>query len=236
MPAAASDSTGMRKNELLSLVGLLRKLDARIDYPRYCAFIASIPDATLGNRLRTAEMLQQFAPDGMPAADSLLALASRTMMGSLYWRDKTPREPTPRRFAQPDMSDVENTLTAYRILRAAGNRKAELEKIRNYFFEQRKSGSWRNTYESSRIVETIMPDMLEKDGGTFREASLTIDGQRFGKFPLTRTYEPGKEITVRKEGSMPVFFTAYQQAWNDKPELRPRASRFRPGSARTASP
>src|SRR5699024_9408422 len=99
-----------------------------------------------------------------------------------------------------------------------GNRKAELEKIRNYFFEQRKSGSWRNTYESSRIVETIMPDMLEKDGGTFREASLTIDGQRFGKFPLTRTYEPGKEITVRKEGSMPVFFTAYQQAWNDKPE------------------
>lgn len=43
MPAAASDSTGMRKNELLSLVGLLRKLDARIDYPRYCAFIASIP-------------------------------------------------------------------------------------------------------------------------------------------------------------------------------------------------
>lgn len=224
MPAAASDSTGMRKNELLSLVGLLRKLDARIDYPRYCAFIASIPDATLGNRLRTAEMLQQFAPDGMPAADSLLALASRTMMGSLYWRDKTPREPTPRRFAQPDMSDVENTLTAYRILRAAGNRKAELEKIRNYFFEQRKSGSWRNTYESSRIVETIMPDMLEKDGGTFREASLTIDGQRFGKFPLTRTYEPGKEITVRKEGSMPVFFTAYQQAWNDKP--KPAAEGF----------
>lgn len=93
-----------------------------------------------------------------------------------------------------------------------------MEKIRNYFFEQRKSGSWRNTYESSRIVETIMPDMLEKDGGTFREASLTIDGQRFGKFPLTRTYAPGKEITVRKEGSMPVFFTAYQQAWNDKPE------------------
>ena len=63
-----------------------------------------------------------------------------------------------------------------------------------------------------------MPDMLEKDGGAFREASLTIDGQRFGKFPLTRTYAPGKEITVRKEGSMPVFFTAYQQAWNDKPE------------------
>ena len=38
------------------------------------------------------------------------------------------------------------------------------------------------------------------------------------QIPLTRTYAPGKEITVRKEGSMPVFFTAYQQAWNDKPE------------------
>lgn len=218
MPAAASDSTGMRKNELLSLVGLLRKLDARIDYPRYCAFIASIPDATLGNRLRTAEMLQQLTPDEAPVADSLLALASQTMMGSLYWRDKTAREPIPLRFVRPDMGDIENTLTAYRILRAAGNRNTELEKIRNYFFEQRKSGSWRNTYESSRIVETIMPDMLEKDGGEFREAGLTIDGQRFGKFPLTRTYGAEKEIIVRKEGSMPVFFTAYQQAWNGEPE------------------
>lgn len=86
-----------------------------------------------------------------------------------------------------------------------------------------------------------MPDMLEKDGGTFREASLTIDGQRFGKFPLTRTYEPGKEITVRKEGSMPVFFTAYQQAWNDKPEPAAEGSsvstRFRKnGKARDNTP
>ena len=111
-----------------------------------------------------------------------------------------------------------------------------MEKIRNYFFEQRKSGSWRNTYESSRIVETIMPDMLEKDGGTFREASLTIDGQRFGKFPLTRTYEPGKEITVRKEGSMPDSSQPTNKPGTTNRSLRPKASRFRPGSARTASP
>ncbi len=115
------------------------------------------------------------------------------------------------------MSDVENTLTAYRILRAAGNRsRPELEKD-PATTSSNSAKAVRGATPSSRIVETIMPDMLEKDGGAFREASLTIDGQRFGKFP-TRTYAPGKEITVRKEGSMPVFFTAYQQAWNDKPE------------------
>lgn len=62
MPAAASDSTGMRKNELLSLVGLLRKLERQDRLPALLRFHRVDPDATLGNRLRTAEMLQQVRP------------------------------------------------------------------------------------------------------------------------------------------------------------------------------
>lgn len=217
MSAAAADTTGMRKAGLLSMLDVLRKLDAKIDYPRYGTFIASIPDVTLGNRLRTAELLMRLTPDVRPDADSLLALASETMMGSLYWREKQTPQPMPRRYMQPNLNEIENTLTAYRILRAAGGHEQELEKVRNYFFEQRKGGSWRNTYESSRIVETIMPDVLGKGEGKFREASLTVNGERFDKFPVTKAYDPGEVVSVAKEGSLPVFFTAYQQAWNGNP-------------------
>lgn len=216
--SATADTTGMRKAEVLSTLNVLRRLDAKIDYPRYGAFLASMPDVTLGNRLRTAELLMQLTPGTQPDADSLLALASQTMMGSLYWQEKqAPDRPMPRLCMLPNLNEVENTLTAYRILRTMGGHEQELEKVRNYFFELRKGGSWRNTYESSRIVETVMPDVLGKGEGKFRETSLTVNGERFGKFPVTKTYDAGQVISIEKEGPLPVFFTAYQQAWNANP-------------------
>ena len=212
------DPAGIRRNEILSLLEILRKLDAKIDYPRYCTFIASRPDTLISTGLRTIETRMRLTPDWKPDIDSLLALSSRTMMGSMYWCEGTAPAIQPRPFMLPNRNDVENTLTAYRILRAAGGHDTELAKIRNYFFEQRKSGTWRNTYESSRIVETIMPDILEKDGGKFRKAVLTVNGQRYDKFPLTKSYGAGETLRVKNEGSEPIFYTAYQQAWDTAPE------------------
>lgn len=214
----APDPAGIRKNEILFLLEALHKLDAKIDYPRYCNFVAAMPDTLLCTRLKTMETLMRLAPGRKPDTDSLLRLSAETMMGSLYWADAEGPGILPRPFMLPNLNTAENTLAAYRILRAAGGHETELEKIRNYFFEQRRSGSWRNTYESSRIVETILPDMLEKSGGELEEPALTVNGERSGKFPLTRTYGAGEEIRIKKEGSAPVFFTAYQQAWNADPD------------------
>ena len=212
------------KHDLFNLLDLFRKFDAKIDYVQYVQLISSLPDATMNDKLRSMQM--QLYIDERPQIDSLLSLASETMMGSLYWSEKRREEtgsvvPIDWRFGAfpvlPNISDTENTLIAYRILREIGGYEKELGKIRDYFFEMRKSGSWQNTYESSRIIETIMADVL-KPGESFEEAGLTINGKQFGKFPMTTEFGAGETIEVSKSGSFPVFFTAYQQEWNSTPE------------------
>lgn len=193
--------------------GLLQKLDAKIDYAQYFSLVSSMPDATLNDTLISMEMMQFFNTISKSQTDVLLKLASETMMGSMYWSEKEKHGHS----LTPNLSSIENTLAAYRILRRAGGYDAELEKIRQYFFEMRKSGSWRNTYESSRIVETMMPDLL-KTGGGFEAVTLTVNGRLFDGFPVTTEFAAGEVVDVKKEGTVPIFFTAYQQAWNDTPE------------------
>lgn len=208
----SSANTGAgNKSDMLNLLELLGKLRAAIDYRSYYGYVSSMPDASLNDTLRSMEMMQFLNTGQKPRTDVMLKLASQTMMGSTYWSEKF------RRCWSPNVGDVENTLTAYRVLRRAGGYDRELEKIRNYFFEMRRSGSWQNIYESSRIVETIMPDLL-KPGGGFMEAALTVNGKRFDRLPATPEFAAGVDIYVRKEGTVPVFFTAYQQAWNNSPE------------------
>lgn len=207
------------KQELLNVLGLLRKLDAKIDYRSYSRLLSSLPDNSVNNRLRSMYMALQLDTAGVKdhfPIDSLLHLSSETMLGSIYWSEKE-KEIYPRHFMLPDINNTHNTLVAYRILREVGGHDKELEKIRNYFFEIRKNGFWQNTYESSRIMETIMPDMVAMDS-TFSETRLIINSKEYKEFPITAEFEAAETVDVRKTGTLPVFFTVYQQEWNHDPE------------------
>ena len=205
------------KHDLLNLLGLLKKLDAKIDYTQYFMFVSSLPDATLGDRLKSMEMASVLDTGEKPQIDTLLSLAAETTMGSMCWAEKEKGEIGTRHILLPHRNSVENTLTAYRILRGAAGHEEELRKIRNYFFEMRKGGSWQNTYESSRILETIIPDMIGLDNN-FKDIMLAINGKRFETFPITEEFAPGEVVEVKNEGTLPVFFTVYQQCWNENPE------------------
>lgn len=151
--------------------------------------------------------LKQMA--GMPVTmDSLTKHQKATMFGGLYWGEE--------RYHFWNNS-IQNTLTAYKILRADGGHDKELARIRQYFLEQRRNGQWRNTYESSLILETILPDLL-KDGEKPQPASAQINGERISTFPFEKQYPAGEKITVSKQGNMPLYFTAYQQFQNRQPE------------------
>lgn len=207
------------KHELLNLIELLRKLDAKIDYDQYARKISSLPDFTTNDKLRSMRMRLLFdsaAINSSPQIDSLLSLSSETMLGSLYWAEKE-KDFYPGHFMLPHISHAENTLIAYHILREIGGNDTNLEKIRNYFFEIRRNGSWKNIYESTRIMESILPDMTTP-GNTFSDASLTINGKEYKELPLSLEYAAGEMIEVRKKGTAPLFFTLYQQAWNSDPE------------------
>ncbi|WP_199137422.1 carboxypeptidase-like regulatory domain-containing protein [Pedobacter sp. ASV12] len=151
--------------------------------------------------------LKQMA--GLQAnVDSLLLLKKQTMFGNFYWGEEN------HRFWN---NSIQNTLLAYQILKADGGHTNELEKIQLYFLEQRKNGQWRNTYESSLILETILPEMLATNPkGT--PASITIGQETVSTFPFSKTLGNASGFSLTKKGGTPIYFTAYQQFQNPKPE------------------
>jgi uncharacterized protein YfaS (alpha-2-macroglobulin family) len=111
---------------------------------------------------------------------------------------------------------------AYTVLKNRGGHEPELEKIRNYFFERRSGGSWQNTYEASRIIEIIMPDMLSQNA-SYTEVSMNINDKKVSTFPYTEKIDVTQPVRIKKEGTLPLFITVYQQEWNRNP--RPESSK-----------
>src|SRR5690606_14021715 len=117
---------------------------------------------------------------------------------------------------------ISNTLLAYDILKAAGGHEQELASIRGYLLSERRNGHWRNTYESARILETLLPDLLnKKEGDQPLQNTLQLTGPlrlEASKFPVDTTFLPGQPLVIRKTGKLPLYLTAYQTYWNASPE------------------
>jgi len=162
-------------------------------------------EKTLYEKLHLLLLRQQAGMD--TDVKWLLSQKKHTMFGSSYWGEAN------RNFWD---NSIQNTLLAYQILKGKGGYENELDGIGRYFLEQRKDGQWRNTYESALILETILPDLLKGTKGQ-ESAALTINNEHVNNFPYTKTVSPAK-LSVSKKGSGAVYFTAYQQFNNPKPE------------------
>jgi hypothetical protein len=85
--------------------------------------------------------------------------------------------------------------------------------------ERRGNEHWQNTWESCRILETILPDLI-KNHELDLKPELNITGgyiNRITEFPFTKEIEPGEPIHITKKSEAPVYFTAYQQVFNPNP-------------------
>lgn len=203
------------RTEAARLLNVLKRLDAEINYRAYGEAISGMPVA---KDIKPSEIIlytRAAVEAGIterPSADSIMKLSTRTLKGSLYWGGDAKY----RHVFTPATSDVELTLAAYRILGAAEGYENELQGIRNYFFEKRRNGRWVNIYQSSRILETILPEMI--DNGGVQKLKLTVNGSETTSFPFTTQLDGQTEVVVNKNGIEPVFVTAYQQHWNKSPK------------------
>lgn len=157
----------------------------------------------------TAQRLKQLSGEA-PDWKWIHEQKSRTIKGNPYWGEE--------RF---DLSDnaVLNTLLVYKMMEKENPANKELIKIRNYFLEKRKR-HWLNTYESSLIVEAILPGVLA-DKQSSSKAGLQLSGllnQKIEKFPFEQTITGREALTISKSGQAPIYFTAYQEHWNTNPE------------------
>lgn len=205
------------KQELLERLINLKHINATIEYKDYFKQInEQLPSRTLTDKLKTMEAMVTIGLKNEINMDSLMHYSRKTMLGSIFWGDAGEIDLFYRGFILPYNNNTDHTLVAYRILKAVGGYDKEMEKVRNYFFERRRGGAWNNIYEASRIIETIMPDVLTSEQA-FTEVTMTLNGRKITKFPFTEQRESMGTVQIKKEGTAPVFVSVYQQSWNPRP-------------------
>lgn len=213
-----TDMVPFSKQELLNRLIALKQMNALIEFKNVFEQInQQLPDRTLMDKLKTMETMAAIGLKDRINIDSLMSFSNKTMLGSIYWGEEKEGRLLPGSLLTPYQNNTCHTLIAYKILKTIGEHAHEMEKVRSYFLERRRGGMWSNTYESSRIIETIMPDMLTPEQ-PFTEATITVNGRKITRFPFTEKIESHAPVLIRKEGTMPLFAAVYQQAWNPAPE------------------
>jgi hypothetical protein len=196
------------RDKLLSL-HLLQQLNAKVNYKSYIDLLdKDVAGMALYEHLRLIELKQKV---GIAVhIDSIVARAKHTLFGNIYWGEEG---------YQFFDNAIQNTLLMYRIIKGSQGQETTLRKIRNYFLEKRKDGHWRNTYESSLILETILPDLLV-NGEKPKPATLSLSNEK-GKvitsFPYRKELTSTEPLVISKEGDFPIYFTAFQQSWSKTP-------------------
>ncbi len=197
------------------LLHILHLLDAQIDAPKYIANLEKMQDTTFNHLAQVMHLKQLYKVEY--DMDTLNSFKQTTLFGNIYFEESQKGR------SRLLFNDVQNTILAYKVLRAdSTNHDNTLAKMRNYFMENRRNGYWRNTYESAQIIETILPDLLG-DKKKLTKPKLNISGdvnEVVAEFPFEMKVEPNQQIQVAKSGDFPVYFTAYQLYHNRKPEIK----------------
>jgi uncharacterized protein YfaS (alpha-2-macroglobulin family) len=150
-------------------------------------------------------------------SEEVLRFAQESMLGGLYWEKvQSDEKNRSNGYYLPQDNRIQNTLLAYQLLRDLGGHERELQQIRNYFFEMRRSGHWNSIYDASRILEVVFAEELS-DKHSLDSMRMVINGEEINRFPFTCKYRTGEEFEVQKQGSSPIYFTAYQESWNKVP-------------------
>ncbi len=196
---------GRYHRDFVTWLRLLYRLGAKVNYNRYLDTINAHKASDYTDTLDRALLNTQLG-----RKQDLTVVWNKqhqTVFGNSYWGETQ---------YQLQSGITEQTLLVYQLLKQSGGYEKELKKIQYYFLEQRKSGYWANTYESCRILETILPDLLT-DRDTIPAILQWKDGTRVTAFPYKATLKQGESFEISKAGGGPVFFTAFQQYWNPKP-------------------
>ncbi len=131
-----------------------------------------------------------------------------TLKGNWYWGESN--------YSLRD-NDTDNTLVVFQMMEHRNPNDVNLLKLQNYFLEKRKR-SWLNTYQSSQIIEVLLPYLLKQKQHDQKSAIVINNQHEITKFPFEQEYTNIKSISVRKTGNGPVYITAFQEKWNAAPQ------------------
>ena len=204
-------------DDLIRLLSLLHRLGAPADYATYVARFDRLQTGRqpLDRYLALVGLRQQL---GLPyQLDTLRRYRLVTQLGGVLYGDTLHQSSY---YGYLLRNQVGTTLLAYQVLRASGGRWPELARMRAGLLNTREGGHWTSTFEAAQILETIGPDLFAT-GRTATLARAEFSGalrQTVTQFPFTAQLPAtAGPLTLRKEGVLPLYATAYQSFWNPAP-------------------
>lgn len=194
----------MNVHEKIIALSTLKKLESNIEFKGHVDLLEK-RIKSLNDYLKLLNLKSELGFEIQ--LDSLLSLKKETILGNIYWESNE--------HLIYDNS-FENTILAYQLLDKVDSLKAEKSRTRAYLLGKRSNGYWRNTFESSRVINAILPSSLV-DSTVVKEASITLNNKEITEFPYEQTLNDTYALNLTKTGSMPVYFTAHQKRWVNNP-------------------
>ncbi|WP_194777487.1 carboxypeptidase-like regulatory domain-containing protein [Pararhodonellum marinum] len=200
-------------NTRLQSLQILHLLNATISFKEYLSDLEKTKDLSLNSLLQITE-LKHLAK--LPYnLDFLKTYEEKTLFGNLYYSENSEAFNLLK-------NDIQSTLIAYRLLKAdTSNQNEKLLKIRNYLLEKRQPGRWQNTFQSAKIIETILPDVLGEKNNWSR-GTLVLKGgidKTFTDFPIEMKVDPFQNLEISKTGEFPLYISSSQTYWNESPSF-----------------
>ena len=198
-------------DDLIKRLHILKMIGANLQFEQFISQLEHSPDLTAFQKIQIIELKQLCK---MPySLDELMRKHSKTLFGNYYWGNEISDWKV---YDNP----VAASLCAYRILERDSTGRQYLPKIMGYLLEARTNSGWRNTYETSQILETLLPYMTGIPADQ-RKPALQLSGSlnvAIREFPYTEATKTTGSLRVKKQGRIPVYFTAYTRYFNSNPK------------------
>jgi hypothetical protein len=203
----------------VDLLNALAGWGAKLSYPKYIRKLDSVLIKTqqvknpgksdyhyryslLKEKMLLLE-LRQIA--NMPyTRDSLLRYKKEGMLEQVYFTESRPS-----RYWYDD--DLAANAVAYRIVKRDSLLRHLLEPMQLYFLSSRKNGNW-NTYHSSNVLMSVLPDLIAAGATKARPATLTLKGkvnESIQNFPYRLDLKPMEVLQITKETGLPLYYMHY---------------------------
>ncbi len=199
-------------DDRIRILKLFHYLNINADFPKYIKELEkSKVDTNLYQKLDLLILKQLLGYE--IKLDFLEKYQKTTLFGNVYFSSQSNTKSIHE-------NDIQITLKAYSLYRNNKQYSVILTKIRNYLIEGRhNNGYWNNIYESSNIIEAILPDLLSENSINSKP-KLDISGKinkEITTFPYYLELNPNDSIIVQKSGFSPIYFSVFEKSWNNNP-------------------
>ena len=203
----------------IDLLELLVALEQTLDYNRYIATIEQNDTLMpLEDCLRILRLKQKRNLDY--SLDTLKVYQQKDAFGNLFYQDTLARW-------LPQSSPIFINLLVLEVLQNDPSYQKQASSMRQYLLRQRFR---MNTYERAQWIALTLPALLQKDS-LLQEISLSVNGRAISTFPLDTVINAKESLSLQKSGTLPLYLTAYQEAWQTSPE--PKRDLFELGTSFT---